>query len=517
MKRRPVFFQIVFQTVLTTAIVCSLACLDVSAQRGGRGGGPRMGGGGGGRIGALPAGHAPARPHFGGNASVVHRDLGRPSAGANRPVIQPNQPSIHRPDAGQGTRPRKPSLPDIPDRINRPDRGTNHGTNRGMDHGGVGHDIDRRVNDLGGFQDKKHPEANRRSDRPANRSDFKPERADKGAERRSSHLDGPDWKNWKSIDPKKIHDSVANKVHVNPDTTRKVREHFKDEYAGKNFFKDDWFKKHPDAWHPGKPDSHHPHGPKPDHHPDHPGRHPGHHPDHHPGHHPPPPPPHFWWRHPHWDHAWGWFATGFFAGTIVNNVVRPVEYYYGSNIVYVDDTVYINDVPYVSADEYYQQALDLADAGVDLAVPVENVENTDLSEAKVEKTEEKSNNNSDEKSTEAAENASEDADAWLSMGTFALVNDGQEQKSKRMLQIASDKHGHIRGNLVDADADEAVELYGSVDPKTQRVAFKLQGNEECVAECGLWNLTQDTVPLLIHVNKDRTEERTLVRLVDKID
>jgi hypothetical protein len=35
-----------------------------------------------------------------------------------------------------------------------------------------------------------------------------------------------------------------------------------------------------------------------------------------------------------------------------------------------------------------------------------------------------------------------------------------------------------------------------------------------VAECGLWNLTQDTVPMLVHLDKDRTEQRTLVRLTE---
>ena len=103
-------------------------------------------------------------------------------------------------------------------------------------------------------------------------------------------------------------------------------------------------------------------------------------------------------------------------------------------------------------------------------------------------------------------------DEWLPMGTFAVVADGNQRESQRILQLATSRTGRIRGNLVDTKNDKAIELYGAVDPETQRVAFKLKGNDHVVAESGLWNLTQETVPILVHANQDRTEERTLVRL-----
>lgn len=261
------------------------------------------------------------------------------------------------------------------------------------------------------------------------------------------HHDGPDWKNWKDIDRSKIHHSVVNKHDVNRDTISKVRDHFDKHYKPDRFWTNDWFKHHPGGWHPIGP----------------------------------PPPPPFWWHRPHWHDTWGWFVAGFFTGVVADAPVQPIPYYYGSNIVYEGETVYINDVPYVGADEYYQQARDLAESGADAAEP-----------------------------TEARKDEAQ-AD-WLSMGTFAIVSDGNEESLKRILQIATDKHGRVRGNLVNSETEETTEFYGSVDPKTQRVAFKVKGNDKIVAECGLWNLTQDTVPLLIHVNEDRTEERTLIRL-----
>lgn len=168
-------------------------------------------------------------------------------------------------------------------------------------------------------------------------------------------------------------------------------------------------------------------------------------------------------------------------------VVQPVPYYYGSNIVYEGETVYINGVPYVSADEYYRQAQELAEA-----------EATNARKAETETVA--------ETSTEAPESD------WLPMGTFAIVADNKQSESKRILQLATNKRGQVRGNIVDVESNKATELYGNIDSKTQRVAFKVRGHDDVVAECGLWNLTQETVPLLVHLDKNRTEERTLVRL-----
>jgi hypothetical protein len=53
---------------------------------------------------------------------------------------------------------------------------------------------------------------------------------------------------------------------------------------------------------------------------------------------------------------------------------------------------------------------------------------------------------------------------------------------------------------------------GSVDPKSQRAAWRIGDTTEVVMEAGLYNLTQDEAPLLIHFGKERTERYLLVRL-----
>ena len=51
-----------------------------------------------------------------------------------------------------------------------------------------------------------------------------------------------------------------------------------------------------------------------------------------------------------------------------------------------------------------------------------------------------------------------------------------------------------------------------MDKKTQRVALKIEGNDSLVVETGLYNLTNDEVPVLVHFSADRQEPRTLIRL-----
>lgn len=394
---------------------------------------------GGGRLGGGGPRPAAARPAGGG--SVVHRNF-TPPAGVSRPNPRPTPSTRPSPSASR----QKPDFPKIPDRPSHfdGDKGrrptSDHWGERGDGHAGRGPSLPDRPKRPDG--DRPHID---RPDRPGHDG--------------PGH-GGPDWKHWPKIDPGKIHHTVINKIDIDKRTVVNVRNHFKTNYTDHHFWSHDWFKRHPGTWRPIGP----------------------------------PPPPPFWWHHPTWHHTWGWFAAGFFVGTVVNTVIEPVPYNYGNNIVYEGETVYINGVPYVSADEYYRQARDLAEVGdIVLEQTTATATTGNTTEAKAEDAE------------------------WLPMGTFAIVADDKQTDNKRIVQIATNKQGQVRGNIVDLETDKALELYGSVDSKSQRVAFKVRGHDDTVAECGLWNLTQETVPLLVHIDQDRTEERTLVRLHEKED
>jgi hypothetical protein len=80
------------------------------------------------------------------------------------------------------------------------------------------------------------------------------------------------------------------------------------------------------------------------------------------------------------------------------------------------------------------------------------------------------------------------------------------------IQLAVNKQGIIRGNSTDNKTDKTQVIQGALDKKTQRVAFTVGDNKTEVVEVGLYNLTKDEAPALIHFGTDRTEQWLLVRL-----
>ena len=176
-------------------------------------------------------------------------------------------------------------------------------------------------------------------------------------------------------------------------------------------------------------------------------------------------------------------------------MTTPVYYpfYYGTNVVfrervvYVDNVryqnvyVYVNDERHSTATEFYRQAWDLAHS----VAPTPAVE------------------------------VAQTADDWLVMGTFAIFANSGETDTGQIIQLAASNAGEFRGNLVDEANDEVWQIYGALDPETQRVALRFEGDDYLVLECGLWNLTQETLPLLIHHGEENSEVLTLIRLTQQ--
>jgi hypothetical protein len=168
--------------------------------------------------------------------------------------------------------------------------------------------------------------------------------------------------------------------------------------------------------------------------------------------------------------AWA-TATYAIAGAYCGCPTSEGTYYdYGVNVTYEDGMVYQDGESYASAEEFYQQADEIASSG--------------------------------------AEVGNED---WMPLGVFSLIVDGQTQTDK-IVQLALNKEGVIRGNYQDLVADKVIPITGAVDKETQRVGIKLEGNDTLVVETGLYNLTNDEVPILVHFDADRQEPRMLIRL-----
>ncbi len=148
-------------------------------------------------------------------------------------------------------------------------------------------------------------------------------------------------------------------------------------------------------------------------------------------------------------------------------------YDYGNNVTYEDNSVYVNGDSVGTSEEYYNQAAGLATTG-------------------------------------AQSESSPDAD-WLPLGVFALTKPDQE-KSDISLQLAINKQGIIRGNYTDSATEKNQVIQGSADKQTQKVAFTIGDNTTDIVETGLYNLTKDEAPALLHHGKDSTEQLLLVRL-----
>jgi hypothetical protein len=68
------------------------------------------------------------------------------------------------------------------------------------------------------------------------------------------------------------------------------------------------------------------------------------------------------------------------------------------------------------------------------------------------------------------------------------------------------------GNYHDVMSGTTTPIQGAVDKQTQRLVWTVGDNKTTVGEKGIYNLTKDEAPALIHIGKDKTQQWTLVRL-----
>ncbi|HVJ81527.1 MAG TPA: mu-protocadherin- cell-suface protein, partial [Planctomycetia bacterium] len=183
-----------------------------------------------------------------------------------------------------------------------------------------------------------------------------------------------------------------------------------------------------------------------------------------------------WWMQPTYAAVSSWFTWPTPAPAQVWS--EPVYYDYGSggNVTYSDNSVYINGQQVSSAADFAESAAVLA------TVP------PPASEA------------------EAA------AAEWMPLGTFAVSTNSSDAQPTRTVQLAVDRKGIISGTVFNSETGQAQSVQGQVDKNTQRVAFRIGENENVVVETGLYNLTQEEAPAMVHFGTDKTENWLLVRL-----
>jgi hypothetical protein len=192
-----------------------------------------------------------------------------------------------------------------------------------------------------------------------------------------------------------------------------------------------------------------------------------------------------WWRGPVYSvgNPWWWWGAATFATVgrflALDATYQPPVYDYGVNVVYHGDEVYVDGEPDVTAEQYSQQATELANSPAEQPPPPVPPE------------------------------AGQQAE-WLPLGVWALT---QEDKGDAYMfvQISIDKNGVVTGAYQNVLSGDKSPISGQVDKKTQRVAWKI-GSNNTVIETGLQNLTQDVASCLVHFGPDTTQTWLLVRL-----
>lgn len=172
-----------------------------------------------------------------------------------------------------------------------------------------------------------------------------------------------------------------------------------------------------------------------------------------------------WWRTPAWGALAAWGAWGW---------GEPIPYNYGDNVYYDGGTVYDDGEAVASSEEYAQQAENIA---------------TNIPQADADQVE------------------------WMPLGVFALsMDEAQGPEPTIFIQLAVSREGIVAGTYINTAKDGKQSLEGSVDLKSQRAAWTVVDQKWPVFETGIYNLTQDTAPILVHFADGQTQQRLLVRV-----
>ncbi len=182
----------------------------------------------------------------------------------------------------------------------------------------------------------------------------------------------------------------------------------------------------------------------------------------------------YWWGRPSWLSLIGWY--GGFGGYGGYGWSDPYYYDYGpgGNVVYTTDYVVVNGQNVGTPASFYAAARALA------TVDMSQVDPNDRD--------------------------------WQPLGTFSMAVRQDEVDPVRVVQLATNKDGIISGTVLNRESGNLYNVQGRVDPDTQRVAFTIGEDRNTVFETGLYNLTQDQTPVLVHFSARQHDTYMLARL-----
>lgn len=181
----------------------------------------------------------------------------------------------------------------------------------------------------------------------------------------------------------------------------------------------------------------------------------------------------YWWRYPSWGQVCTWFPSYGW-----NNNATYYDYGTGGNVVYQDNSVYIDGQAVATQEQFAQSAAALATVNYP-------TEPDPAAAAKMD---------------------------WLPLGTFAISTSENDKSTSKTIQLAVNQDGIVTGTMYNETTDKTYAVQGKVDKETQRVAFTIGANNNVIMETGIFNLTQDVAPALVHHGESQTDTYLLVRL-----
>jgi hypothetical protein len=101
----------------------------------------------------------------------------------------------------------------------------------------------------------------------------------------------------------------------------------------------------------------------------------------------------------------------------------------------------------------------------------------------------------------------------MPLGVFAFAREGVAD-TQAMIELAVSKSGVLAGTYYNETTEVSRPLRGTIDPKSQRLAigFADGKNADVALETGIYNLTQEEAPALLHRGTGESTAVLLVRL-----
>jgi hypothetical protein len=181
------------------------------------------------------------------------------------------------------------------------------------------------------------------------------------------------------------------------------------------------------------------------------------------------PNPHHWWSRATWEAITVW---------VVGTWGAPTPYNWGQNVTIKNGVVYLDGKELAGAADFAAHALAIASAGAQaMSAPPDQ----------------------------------RDQMQWLPLGVFALTHEAKGAPTI-FVQLAIDKNGILAGTYFNANTEQTQFVQGAVERGSSRAAWSLANHKDTVMEAGVFNLTQDELPVLLHFGTEQSQRWLLTRL-----